>query len=878
MQMRRPLSLLSLVFVLLVICCVYGKEPEKAYLPEEGEKIVLTGVVENKDCRVMYGSSVPVLYVSSAEAGNDRQVMCYMKDPGGGEMLPDIGETVRVSGKAALFREASNPGEFDLKAYYQILNISYKLNQTEILERSGSGFPLKETLFRFRCRCSEILEKIYPEKEASVLKAMLLGDKNGLEEEIKELYQLNGLIHILSISGLHISLLGMAVSGFLKKCRIPLWLRAPAAIGIMWCYGIMTGMGVSTRRAVFMFSLHLAAELLGRTYDMLTALSLAAVLMLAGNPLLVLHSGFLLSFGAVLGIGTVLPWWKEILEEMTGVLEHKEAGHREAGHREAGHKEAGHKEAGHKEAGQKKAGHKKAERKKAELKKAELKKAGYKAAGLVREGCYLSTAITLATLPVLLTFYYVYPVYSLLLNLFVIPLAGFVLGFGIVSLIFGFFLPAAAGFMGVPDRVILWFYETVCNLALKLPNGIKVGGKPEVWQIAVYYGILFFLVIWDCRVRENLKWRSREEGLKRQGRIQEGIKRQGLMREEIKRRGRTQEEMNRQRQTKEGLKRLSRNSEEENRCGAGKETAKGGNGKAGIIAFAIPAVGQWLLVLGMIWLLVQRPFSGFTVTFLDVGQGDCIVMRGENGNCYMVDGGSTSKSKVGKYQILPFLESEGIGELEAVFLTHPDEDHISGVLELMEQSGYGVKINSLILPDASQEIKEGKLLELRRQAAAYGIPVYYIGRGDVLEDKKLKFTCLGPEKEIMTDEVNEISIVLYMEYEEFRMLLTGDVTGASEDELLLELEGREPLTVLKVAHHGSRYSTPQELLELTKPVYAVISAGKDNRYGHPHEELMERLKRQGCHICQTPEGGAVTMQVRNGRIRVEEFTGGKNKT
>ena len=196
----------------------------------------------------------------------------------------------------------------------------------------------------------------------------------------------------------------------------------------------------------------------------------------------------------------------------------------------------------------------------------------------------------------------------------------------------------------------------------------------------------------------------------------------------------------------------------------------------------------------------------------------------------------------------------------------------------MEQSGYGVKINSLILPDASQEIKEGKLLELRRQAAAYGIPVYYIGRGDVLEDKKLKFTCLGPEKEIMTDEVNEISIVLYMEYEEFRMLLTGDVTGASEDELLLELEGREPLTVLKVAHHGSKYSTPQELLELTKPVYAVISAGKDNRYGHPHEELMERLKRQGCHICQTPEGGAVTMQVRNGRIRVEEFTDGKNKT
>ena len=169
--------------------------------------------------------------------------MCYMTEADSGESLPHIGETVRVSGKVSLFREASNPGEFDLKEYYQILNISYKLNQAEIQERSGSGFPLKEKLFQLKCDYSEILEKIYPEKEASVLKAMLLGEKNGLEEEVKELYQLNGLIHILSISGLHISLLGMAVSGFLKRCRIPLWLRAPAAIGVMWCYGLMTGMG-----------------------------------------------------------------------------------------------------------------------------------------------------------------------------------------------------------------------------------------------------------------------------------------------------------------------------------------------------------------------------------------------------------------------------------------------------------------------------------------------------------------------------------------------------------------------------------------------------------------------------------------------------------
>lgn len=792
MQIRRPVCLVSLIFVLVVMGCVYGGERQMDFLPEEGEKICLTGIVSDKEYRVMYGSRVPVIYVGSTEDKNDRQVMCYMTDRGSDGQLPSMGETVRVSGKVALFRKATNPGEFDLREYYQILNISYKLNQTEILERSGSCFLLKEKLFQFKCKCSELLEQIYPAKEASILKAMLLGEKNGLEEEIKELYQLNGLIHILSISGLHVSLLGMAVSGLLKKCRIGVWLRAPAAIGIMWCYGMMTGMGVSTWRAIFMFALHLAAELFGRTYDMLTALSLAAVLMLTEQPLLVLHSGFLLSFGAVLGIGVVLPWWREVLGRLVEITEKGEIAVQSDRLTEADRRRGV---------------------------KAVMEITGKKLTKLLNDGFYLSTAISITTLPVLFYFYYTYPLYSLFLNLYVIPLMSLVLAFGIISLGVSFLLPEAAFFLGIPDRVILWLYEVSCREALKLPGGIKIGGRPEIWQILIYYGVLFFLILWHNLTEEARDYKA----------------------------------WNSQKKIRQGT----------GKCKWHLEDRK--------ILFAIPAISQWLLVLGIIWLLLLRPFSGFSVFFLDVGQGDCIVMRGENGNCYMVDGGSTSKSKVGKYQILPFLESEGIGELEAVFLTHPDEDHISGVMELMEQSGYGVRIKSLILPDASEKIKEEKLAELRRQAAAYGIPVYYIGRGDVLQDKELKFTCLGPEKGIMTDEVNEISIVLYVEYEEFKMLLTGDVTGNPEKELLSELEGRERLTVLKVAHHGSKYSTPQEFLEMTDPVYAIISAGKDNRYGHPHEELVERLEEQGCYIYQTLEGGAITMWVRNGRIKVEEF-------
>ncbi len=832
MQIRRPVCLFSLIFVLLMMAFVYGKGRSDDPLPEEGKRICLTGVVTNKEYRVIFGEKVSVLYVSSVTDKNDRQVMCYMKDVGERKTLPRMGETVRVSGKVSLFREASNPGEFHLKEYYQILNVSYKLNQTEILERSESCFPVKEKLFLLKYSCCEVLDQIYPAKEASILKAMLLGEKNGLEEETKELYQLNGLIHILAISGLHVSLLGVAVSGSLKKCGIPVWFRAPAAVGIMWCYGLMTGMGVSTWRAVFMFALHLAAELFGRTYDMLTALALAAVLMLMEQPLLLRHSGFLLSFGAVAGIGLVLPWWKEMAEALSGYGGLTGSKKRRGEERRKG---AGKRKEGSGENRNTETENGKKEKRLAESLQDSVEQMRRKLTGAVIDGLSLSSGIAVMTLPVLLYFYYRYPIYSILLNLYVIPLMSVVFAVGMVSMAAGWAMPRAGVFLGIPDRLILGLYEVSCREALKLPGAVKIGGKPQVWQIVVYYGILFALIFRHHLTEERRARRDVPKDHKRADWQEE--------RKEV-----CPDNKSKRKEFRQKLRQKGEN------CSA-----------------EIPAICQWLMMVVAVWLLFIRPYSGFSVSFLDVGQGDCIVMRNENGNCYMVDGGSTSKSQTGKYQILPFLESMGIGELEAVFVTHPDEDHISGILELMEQSPWGVRINSLILPDVSREMKQKELAELREQAAAYGIPVRYIGRGDVVQDRNLKFTCLSPEEGMATGEVNEISTVLYTEYKEFKMLLTGDVTGEPERELLSGLEGKEALTVLKVAHHGSKYSTPREFLEMTDPVIAVISAGKDNRYGHPHEELIERIEKQGCRIYRTAKSGAVTMQVRRGRIRVEEF-------
>ena len=131
---------------------------------------------------------------------------------------------------------------------------------------------------------------------------MTLGDKQELDPEIQMGYQLAGIIHILAISGLHISILGMGLYNLLKKMGLGIWPAGIFSLGVMLQYGIMTGGSVSTMRAVTMFLIAMGARITGRIYDMMSALSVTAMMILVESPAYLLDSGFLLSFGCVLGM------------------------------------------------------------------------------------------------------------------------------------------------------------------------------------------------------------------------------------------------------------------------------------------------------------------------------------------------------------------------------------------------------------------------------------------------------------------------------------------------------------------------------------------------------------------------------------------------
>ena len=295
-------------------------------------------------------------------------------------------------------------------------------------------------------------------------------------------------------------------------------------------------------------------------------------------------------------------------------------------------------------------------------------------------------------------------------------------------------------------------------------------------------------------------------------------------------------------------------------------------------------LGRFALMLGMIGIIILTNRWGergkLTTVVLDVGQGDGIFMRGPKGGTYLVDGGSSDVKKAGKYRIEPFLKSQGVVVVDYVLISHGDSDHMNGVEELIERQDIGVRIGTLVMP--VQEVWDEALKGLAEKALANGTHVAVIEPGQNIKEGNMSITCIqpgNPETEAGNGEAegrdaeegyepgNAASMVLAVKFGEFDMLLTGDVEGEGEEQLIRQLEEQYrncTWEILKVAHHGSKNSSTEEFLRQIKPVYAFISAGQENRYGHPHQETIERLADIGSKIYSTQENGAIIVEVEDG--------------
>lgn len=616
----------------------------------------------------------------------DGDIMVYDDDFDG--VLP--GNKISLSGELKPHEGPTNLGENDMRVYYLSRNVEFTMfpRDREIVGQEKNRW--KNVLFCVREQMSENLSSQYPKEILSIFQAMILGDKTGISDDTKDAFTESGIVHILAISGLHISLAGRGILRRLRKAGIPFCFSGTFGLLFAFSYCVMTGMSGSSERAFLMFLIFLLSQAFGRSYDLLSSGGAAGIVLLLECPFRCADAGFLMSMGAVISAG--------IYGEVFG-----------------------------------------GGKKKTFLEKQK---------GRLVFCCVIQVILA----PVLVYFQYECYLYSFFFNFLMLPLvtAGFAAGF--LSAFFPFFL------FSVPASMLFSVTLSATRLAGFLPFSSVVLGKPPLLWIVVFYLELFFV----CQ----------------------------------------------------GLK--------------GKPLWK----------YACLLAGACFLVLG-----VQKRAD--KISFLDVGQGDCIALSLNRSDMILVDGGSSSKKNVGRYLIAPYIKSQGYKTVSAAVVTHLDSDHYSGIQELLPM---GI-IKRLYLPDVT---KDQAYKEMEKLAQKNHVPVGYLSRGSKISGQDWSMKCLHPKPDDKLER-NAASLVFRLEVGQFSVLLTGDLEKEGEE--LLVQEGIESVDVLKVGHHGSRNGTGETLLERLKPGTAVVSAGKNNRYGHPHRDTVRRLKDSGCRIYETSRQG-----------------------
>lgn len=672
---------------------------------------------------------------------------------------PDVmvGDQITFSGKLYPLKKATNPGQFDMQSYCRARNIDGKVYGAAFIvtdHHDSLKNSISEMLAALRIKIDEALDKSFEEDDAGVLRAMLTGDKSLMDDDLNELYRQAGIGHILAISGLHISMIGLFFFELLKKSGVSLKINAIISETVVILYCVMTGMSISSLRALVMFSCVMLARSIGKSYDSLSAMGLAGTVLLLLRPLQMFEAGFVLSFVSVVGIACFgkpsakiaafigarlqdrfLLWNKKFVESL--------------------------------------------ERRMQEL--------------------ILGLCLYLVMLPVIAWYYYEVSPYSFLLNLLILPfmsplIAGSFISVGIgmgAAMLSKLFVPLAkvlgyfSVFFGSVPHLILTGYQKAAAFAVSLPGGVVLTGRPD--------GVVMLICV-SCILAACIFVRKKTK-----------------------------------------------------------------------------AAALLLVSLGILFVRIPQ---GDSVTFLDVGQGDCAVIR-SGARTIMIDGGSSDNSSVGKYVISQYLKYSGISRVDYCFVTHPDSDHMNGIVELVQKmdvpkrgsvkrSGNvrrsykgSIIIGQLILPDVSELDEEfADLISLAEERQIEMVRIN--SQMKFVSDSDCVFECLNPSESINYESANSASIVLLMRSGDLSILFAGDVENEGEDEVISELRKRgvRDVTIYKAAHHGSSNGTnSKELVELLRPKVTIISCGRNNRYNHPHAETISNLEEVGSRMVITWEEG-----------------------
>jgi competence protein ComEC len=668
-----------------------------------------------------------------------------------------VGDEIILEGKLILPEPKRNPGCFDEQKYLSSCGVSYKIYPDKINYLRKYDY-LSSYLYKFRNKISEIYDYIFLKENAAVVKSIILGDKDDLDYNIKNLYKLAGIYHILAISGLHISIVALYINFILRF----LFNRITSNIillTILSLYCIMTGNNISTIRALGIFFLLSLSEMLYRERDLLTSLSFVAMCMLIHDPFIILNISFEYSFGSVLGIilfAEPIEYFIDIIYLKINTFVSKQC----------------------------------------------FQKVSYKKrydfikffldiidrlieCKLIKKSFAASLAVSIVTYPITIYYFYYFTPYSILINLIIVPTMSFMLIMSIIVGIIGVVNLQLAKIISIFVVLLIKLYNFCCKIFVSLPLAKILVGAISIYTVLIYSIIVF---IWLYIVTNTYN--------------------------------------------KNHLIKYKKH-------------------------FALAVI--ILASINIIYRVIPKTPE---VTILDVGQGDCFVINSSN-QTYIIDGGGKSNQEIGNNTganiLIPFLDYKAKNNIDAVFITHEDADHIIGIIELLGNK----HINQIFMTE--QMSKKLQSNELTQQLAShiekFHIPVSFLSFDDVLSNKNIRFECIYPYKTTHINANNE-SLVLKTKIKDTDILFTADIEQQAEDDILKHHTNIKA-NILKLAHHGSKTSSKKEFIKKVDPEIAIVSAGKNNFYKHPSKETLKTLEEQHIPLFNTAKSGAIVIKINN---------------
>ena len=699
-----------------------------------------------------------------------------------------IGDRIVFSGRIKSIRNFNNPGGFDYKRYMafrKVYGTAYVSAKKLILIKRNSETGMGMIIADMRRKISDLIDKTGQGMEQGVLKALIVGDRNSISNDLKQAFNRAGIGHLLAISGLHIGIVATGAFLFFKYLLSYInfflwhaWTKKGAVILSVipvFIYGLLSGMSPSTQRAVIMVTVFLASFLFEREHDPMNTLAVAALLILIIHPPSLFSISFQLSFTAVLAILCGLPrvqiHWRS---DSMGIKKPKR----------------------------------------------------FKVATKLFYFFMVSFFAILGTLPLAMFYFNQISLIGLLANFIFVPLIGFVVvPLGLLAV---FLYPLtgtvalgclkAGAFVLAQAMGMLKFFADLPFAAVKTVT-------PSYFEICCFY-ILFWAVL-------NLRYVSSKPAAEKD------------------------------------------NVPGEDNNAPGKSFIQKPAAIVVLLVILALSADAWYWLYNRFW------HDDFRVTMIDVGHGNAALMELPEGYNILIDGGGFSDNSIfdiGARIIAPFLWQKKIKTVDTLVLSHPNSDHLNGLIYIAEYfnvknvwtnneaaSTFGYKKFIKTIKKNKIHMPEYKEIAGLHHINGVRINIFYPSKDFIEKIKKETWRNL-----------NNNSLVLKASFGAKSFLFPGDIEARAEYELAAIAGDKLKSTVLLAPHHGSKTSSTETLIEKVNPEVIIISSGWKSRFGFPHPSVLRRYKEKGCRILGTARNGAVSMSTDGQTLTIRPTITGNN--